>query len=195
MADYDFGTAEKISLEIDKSHVAGLMKLAGRFEFFRQHLAFRRPKPAHHASPFLRPGCPNVDFDDVGKLDQGQARIVGREVVEGDEVAKRLEPLAGSDDAVFRLNRFQNFRHVLVRGQQRNQILEQDLTGAVHKGAALIAKRIDTEKQGTIQSGAGGKFRVGVEVVFDAVAEQNLVPVHVLRPVKNWLAGNEALPR
>jgi hypothetical protein len=38
-ADDDFGPAEKISLEIDKAHVAGLMKLVGRFELFSQHLA------------------------------------------------------------------------------------------------------------------------------------------------------------
>ncbi len=37
--------------------------------------------------------------------------------------------------------------------------------------------------------------RVGVEVVFDTVAEKKFVSEHFLRAVKNWLAGNEALPR
>src|SRR2546429_306992 len=43
--------------------------------------------------------------------------------------------------------------------------------------------------------GAGGKFWIGVKVVLDTVAEKNLVPKHILRAVKNGLAGNEALSR
>ena len=54
-ADDEFGAAEKISLEINEAHVAGLMKLVGRFEFFRQHLALWRAEPAHHAGAFLGP--------------------------------------------------------------------------------------------------------------------------------------------
>src|ERR1035441_7742500 len=98
---------EAALLETDR-HVAGLTILVGRFELFRQHFARRGAKPAHHASPFLRPGRPDVDFYDVGKLDQRYARVVGREIIEGDEIAGRFQPLAGSDDAVFGLNRLQN---------------------------------------------------------------------------------------
>src|ERR1700688_3208256 len=192
-ADDDFGPAEKISLEIDEAHVTGLMKLVGRFEFFSQHLAFRGPEPAHHARPLLRPGRAEVDFYDVGKLAKRYARIVGCEVIEGNEIASRFQPLAGSDDAVFGLNRFQNLGHGLAGRQQRNQVFEKDLASAIHKGALLIAKRLDPIKQGAIQGGAGRKFGIGVEVVFDTVAEKNLVPEHILRAVKNWLAGNKAL--
>ena len=194
-ADDDFGPAEKISLEICEAHVTGLMKLVGRFEFFGQHLGLRGPKPAHHAGPLLWPGCPEVDFYDVGKLAKRYARIVGCEVIEGDEIASRFQPLAGSDDAVFGLNRFQNLGHGLAGRQQRNQVFEQDLTGAIHEGALVVAKRLDPVKQRAIQGGAGGKFWIGVEVVLDTVAEKNLVPEHILRTVKNWLAGNEALSR
>src|SRR5260370_22221751 len=95
-ADDEFGPAEKISLEIHEAHVTGLMKLVGRFELFSQHLALRGPKPAHHARPFLRPGCPEVDFYDVGELAKRYARIVGCEVIESDEIASRFQPLAGS---------------------------------------------------------------------------------------------------
>src|SRR5216684_5197022 len=90
-ADDDFGPAEKISLEIHEAHVTGLMKLMGRFEFFGQHLALRRPKPPHHPRPLLRPGRAEVDFYDVGKLAKRHARIVGCEVIEGDEIASRLQ--------------------------------------------------------------------------------------------------------
>jgi len=152
------------------------MKLVGRFEFFSQHLALRGPKPAHHARPFLRPGCAKVYFYDVGKLAKRNARIVGGEVIEGDEIASRFQPLAGGDDAVFGLNRFQNLGHGLAGRQQRNQVFEQDLTGAIHEGALVIAKRLDTIKQGAIQGGAGGEFGIGVEIVFDIVAEKNLYP-------------------
>src|SRR6266404_320898 len=193
--DDDFGPAEEISLEIGEAHITGLMKLVGRFEFFSQHLALRGPKPAHHARPFLRPGRAEVDFYDVGKLAKRYARIVGCEVIKGDEIASRFQPLAGGDDAIFGLNRFQNLGHGLARGKQRNQVFEQDLASAVHKGALVIAKRLDTVKQGAIQSGASRKFGIGVEIVLDTVAEKNLVPEHILRTVKNWLAGNEALSR
>src|SRR5437660_1638962 len=98
-ADDDFGPAEKISLEIHEAHVTGLIKLVGRFEFFGQHLALRGPKPAHHARPLLRPGRAKVDFYNVGKLAKRYARIVGGEVIEGNEVASRFQPLAGGDGA------------------------------------------------------------------------------------------------
>ena len=39
------------------------------------------------------------------------------------------------------------------------------------------------------------KFRIGIEVVFDTVAEKKFVPEHILRTVENRLAGNEALSR
>src|SRR5216684_2741086 len=194
-ADDDFGPAEKISLEIHEAHVTGLMKLMGRFELFSQHLALRGPKPAHHARPLLRPSRAEVNFYDVGKLAKRYARIVGGEVIEGDEIASPFQPLAGSDDAVFGLNRLQNLGHGLARRQQGNQVFEQDLTSAIHKGALVIAKRLDTVKQGAIQDGPGRKFGIGVEVVLDTVAEKNLVPEHILRAVKNGLAGNKALSR
>src|SRR5882762_5779601 len=190
-ADYDLGPAEKISLEIHEAHVAGLMKLVGCFELFGQHLALRGPKPAHHAGPLLWPGCPEVDFYDVGKLAKRYARIVGGEVVEGNEIASRLQPLAGSDDAVFGLNRFQNLGHGLAGRQQRNQVFEQDLASAIHEGALVVAKRLDTVKQGAIQGGAGRKFRIGIEVILNPVSEKNLVPEHILCSVKNWLASNK----
>src|ERR1022692_2744234 len=38
-SDDQFGTAEKVSLEVGKPHIPGLMKLRRRFQFFRQHLA------------------------------------------------------------------------------------------------------------------------------------------------------------
>src|ERR1700686_189772 len=194
-ADDDFGPAEKISLEIDEAHVTGLMKLVGRFEFLGQHLALRGPKPPHHARPFLGPGRPEVDFYDVGKLAKRYARIVGCEVIEGDEIASRFQPLAGGDDAIFGLNRFQNLSHGLAGRQQRDQVFEQDLTRAIHEGALVIAKRLNPIKQGAIQGGPGRKFGIGVEIVFDTVAEKNLVPEHILRAVKNGLAGNKALSR
>ncbi len=167
----------------------------GGFEFFGQHLAFRRCEAAHHARPFFGPGGADVDFDDVGKLAEREARIVGCEVVEGDHIARRFQALAGGDDAVFGLHRFQNLGHGLVWGQQGEQIFKQDLAGAIHEGAAVIANRLDTEEQRTIEGGAAGKFRVGVEVVFDTVAEKDFVSEHFLRAVKNWLAGNETLSR
>jgi ligand-binding sensor domain-containing protein len=83
----------------------------------------------------------------------------------------------------------------LVWGQQGEQIFKQDLAGAIHEGATVIANGLDTEEQRTIEGGAAGKFRVGVEVVFDTVAEKKFVSEHFLRAVKNWLAGNETLAR
>src|SRR5208282_2475599 len=194
-ADDEFGTTEEVSLEIDESHVAGLLKLVGRFQFFREHFALRGGKPAHHANSFLRAGCTDIDFDDVGKFAKRKARIVGREVIERNEIASRFQPLAGGDDAVFGLNRLQDLGHDLGGGQQREQIFEEDLTGAIHEGEAVSTKGVDTEEQGAIERGAGGKIRIGVEVVLDAVSKKNLVSEHVLGTVKNWLAGNEALPR
>src|SRR6202140_5309850 len=182
-----------MSLEREEAHVTGLMKLVGCLEFFGQHLALRGPKPAHHASPLLRPGRAKVDFYDVGKLAKRYARIVWCEVIEGDEIASRFQPLAGGDDAVFGLNRFQNLGHGLAGRQQRDQDFEQHLTGAIHEGALVIAKRLHPIKQGAIQGGPGRKFGIGVEVVLDAVSEKNLVPEHILRAIKNGLAGNKAL--
>ncbi len=115
-ADDQFGAAEKISLEIGEPHVTGLLKLMGRFEFFGQHLALRGAKPAHHASSLLQPGCPDVDFYDVGKLAKRQPWIVGREVIEGDKIAGRFQTLTGSDDAVLGLDRLQNLGHRLSGG-------------------------------------------------------------------------------
>src|SRR6266853_104887 len=194
-ADDDFGPAEKISLEIHEAHVTGLMKLMGRLELFSQHLTLRGTKPAHHARPLLRPGRPEVDFYDVGKLAKRYARIVGGEVIEGDEIASRFQPFAGGDDAVFGLNRFENLSHGLAGRQQCNQVFEQDLTSAINERALVIAKRLDAVKQRAVQDGAGRKFGIGVEVIFDTVAEKNLVSKHVLRTVKNGLAGNKALSR
>src|SRR5208337_113887 len=191
-ANDDFGAAKEISLEIDEPHVTGLIELVGGFEFFRQHLALR-PKLAHHASPFLGPGGADVDFKDVGKFAQWQAGIVGCEVVKGDEISSRFQALAGGDDAVFRLNRLQNLGYGLAWRQQSDQISKQDLGGAIHEGEAVIANGLDTEKQGGIEGGAASELRVGVEVIFDTVAEKDFVSEHLLRAVKNWLAGDEAL--
>src|SRR5260221_3421456 len=191
----DFRPAEKISLEIHEARVTGLMKIVGSFEFFRQHLALGGPKSAHHAGAFLGLGCAKVYFDDVGKFAKRYARIVGCEVIKSNKIASRFQPVAGSDDAVLRLNRFQNLSHGLAGRQQRNQILEQDPPSAIHEGALLSAKLLDTIEQGAIESGVGRKFGIGVEVVLDAVSEKDLITIHILRPVKNWLAGNEALSR
>src|SRR5208282_2344687 len=191
-ADDEFGAAKEISLKVDEPHVAGLIKLVWGFEFFGQHLALR-PKAAHHASPFLGAGGADIDFKDVGKLAKRDARIVGCKVIEGDEIASRFQALAGGDDTVFGLNRLQNLGHGLAGGKQGEQVSEQDLAGAVHEGAAVIANRLDTEKQGGIEGGAASKFRVGVEVVLDTVPEKDFVSEHFLVAVKNWLAGNEAL--
>src|SRR5258707_10258871 len=194
-ADEDCRLAENVSLEIHEARVTGLMKIVGSFEFFRQQLALGGPKSAHHAGAFLGLGCAKVYFDDVGKFAKRYARIVGCEVIKSNKIASRFQPLAGSDDAVLRLNRFQNLSHGLAGRQQRNQILEQDPSSAIHEGALLIAKLLDTIEQGAIESGVGRKFGIGVEVVLDAVSEKDLITIHILRPVKNWLAGNEALSR
>ena len=118
---------------------------------------------------------------------------MGCEVVEGDEIPSRFQTLAGGDDAVFRLDRLQNLGHGLAGGQQSDQISKQDLAGAIHEGEVVIANCVDTEKQGGVEGGAASEFRVGVEVIFDAVSEKDFVSEHLLRAVKNRLAGNEAL--
>jgi hypothetical protein len=82
---------------------------------------------------------------------------------------------------------------VWLGGNKSNQGFEQDLASAIHEGPLVIAKRLDTVKQGAVQGGAGGEFGIGVEIVFDIVAEKNLIPEHILRAVKNGLAGNKAL--
>ena len=191
----DFGTAEKVSLEVGEAHITGLLELVRCFQLFGQHFALRGFEPMHQASPFLGPCRPNIDFNDVGKLAKRGARVIRGEVIERDEVAKRLQPLAGRDDTGFRLNRLQNLGHGLGGREQGNQVLEKDLPGAIHEGKAVIAKRVDAVKQGAIQCGAGCKFRIGVEIVFDTVAEQKLISENVLRPVQDWLAGHEALSR
>src|SRR5260370_24274214 len=67
--------------------------------------------------------------------------------------------------------------------------------GAIHEGAPIVAKCVDTIKEGAIQRGAGGKFGIRVEVVFDAVSEQKFVSENILRAVEYGLPGNEALSR
>ena len=187
------GRQKIISLEISESHVSGLMKLVGRFEFLRQHFAFRGPEPAHHTSPLLQSGRAHVDFYDVGKLAPRYSRIVGGEIVEGDEIASRLQTLAGSDDAVFGLHCLQNLGHGLAGGSNVIRSLNSTSRVQFTKARLLSHKDVDAEKQGAIHGGAGGKLGVGVEVVFDTIAEKDLVPEHILRAVKNRLAGNEAL--
>jgi hypothetical protein len=193
-ADDEFGAAEKISLEIGEPHVASLMKL-GAFRVFQPASCISGAETGASSRPFLGRGGPNIDFDDVGKLAQRDARIVGREVIEGDEIASRFQPLAGGDDAVFRLNRFQNLGHRLVGGSSVIRSLNRTSRVQFTKARRLSQSSVDTEKQGSIQGGAGGKFRIGVEVVFHTVAEKNFVSEHTLcDAVKNRLAGNEALP-
>lgn len=77
--------------------------------------------------------------------------------------------------------------------QQRKQILEQNLAGAVHKGTAAIAQCVDPEEQGGIEGGKCGQFRIGIEVASYPISEQNFVSEHFLRTIKNGLPGNKAL--
>src|SRR5260370_37894580 len=67
--------------------------------------------------------------------------------------------------------------------------------GAIHEGAPIVAKCVDTIKEGAIQRGAGGKFGIRVEVVFDGVSAQKFVSENILRAVEYALPGNEALSR
>ncbi len=133
--------------------------------------------------------CADIDLDDVGKLAERYAWIIGSEVVERDAIAKRLQPLAGGDDAVLGFDRLQNLGHGLVRGKQRNQILEQDFTGAIHEGEPVVAKRVHTKKQRGIEGRAGGEFRIGIEIIFDSVAEKKFVSEHPLRDGRKLVGG------
>src|SRR5258708_10338677 len=189
-ADDDFRPAEKISLEIHEARVTGLMKIVGSFEFFRQHLALGGPKSAHHAGAFLGLGCAKVYFDDVGKFAKRYARIVGCEVIKSNKIASRFQPLAGSDDAVLRLNRFQNLSHGLAGRQQRNQILEQDPSSAIHEGALLIAKLLDTIEQGAIESGVGPQLRGGGEAVLAPPSSKGSITIPLPPPVQNTRRRN-----
>ena len=180
-------------MKTDETHVSGLLKLERGFDLFRVHFTLRGAEPPHYGGALCRRTGPDIDLDDVGKLAKRYARVVGGEVVESDAIAKRLQPLAGSDDTVLGLNRFQNLGYGLGGGEQRNEIFEQDFTGAIHEGEAVITKGVDPEKQRGIEGRAGGEFRIGIEIVFHTVAEKKFVSEHILRPVKNGLAGNEAL--
>lgn len=192
-ADDQFGTAEKISLEIGESHVPGQIELVGRFKFFCQHLALCGAKAAQHARAFFQPGCPNVYFYEVRKIAERCARIVRREVIERDEVVGFFEALAGGDNAIVGFNGLKDLDHRLVWGKQGDEVFERDVLSAIHEGAIVVAKRVQSKEQGSIQRGAGGQFGVGMEIVFDSIAEKEFVSEDLLGAVKNGLAGDESL--
>jgi hypothetical protein len=113
-ADDQFRAAEKISLEIDEAEVTSLVKFVRRFQLFRQHLALWLQSAAS-SRPLLRSRGPDVDSNDVGVRDQRYPRIVGREVMERDAIARRFPPLTCRDPTVFGLHCFQSLCHRLAR--------------------------------------------------------------------------------
>ena len=144
-------------------------------------------------SPLFGPGRPDVNFDDVGQIAKRYAWIVGNEVIEGEQIARLFQPLAGRHHAVFGFDGLQNLDHGLIGWQQGHQVFEQDFPGAIYEGVAPVAERVQSEQQRAVEGAARGQFLVCVEIVFHAVAEKKFVSKHLLCLVKNGLAGNKPL--
>ena len=192
-SDDDFRLAEEIALEVSKPSLTGFMKFVLVLNFFREHPAFWRAKAVHHGDTFFDAGGAEVDFDNVGEAAEREARIVRSEVVQSDHVAGFFEAFAGGDDAVFRLYGFKNLDHGVGGRQEGNEILEQNFAGAIHKGAAVVAKRAHAKQQRTVEHGTGGGIGIGIEEVFNSVAKQKFIAENVLRPIENGLARHETL--
>jgi hypothetical protein len=96
--------------------------------------------------------------------------------------------------AVFGLYRLRNLGHCLTGRQQGDQVFEQHLARAVHKSAPVVAKRVDSEKEGTIQHRSRRRFGIRIEIVFDTVAEQEFVAKYFLGAFENRLAGTKRCP-
>ena len=106
-----------------------------------------------------------------------------------------MQPLAGGDDAVFGLDRLQNLDHRLVGGSKVTRSLSRTSRVQFTK-ARLLSQRVFMPKSSELSSvERAARSGSRVEIVFDAVAKKKFVPEHLLRAVKNGLAGNKTLPR
>ncbi len=133
--------AEKISLEIGKAHVLCLLELVWRLQFLRQHLAFRGAKSPQHAHPLFERRGQYIDLDQIRVFAEDSSRVIRSEIIERDQVPRLFQTLASRYHPVFRFHRFENLDHGLGRRQQGYQVFKQDIAGAVHKRACVVAKR------------------------------------------------------
>ena len=127
------GPAEKVSLKI----VEPLLDCGCEL-----HLVFHsfcdegRGAPAEHGEcPFAGVfiGSPKVHFDVIGQLDEGADSVAQENVAEGQPITSLLEREARGNDFLVRLHGLQYLEHGMPGGQQRSQVADQSIAGALHK--------------------------------------------------------------
>ena len=170
----------------------GGFELLGGFHLLR-HQAPAVTRPAENRGALQRGTSFHVDLDEVGEWGQRLARIAGHEVIQGDHVSGLLQTAAGGDHRIVGRNRFQDFDHHAVRGQQRDVILEQNFAGAIDERPAPIAHHVESDDNGRIQRAPRGGIAVdGGEIIRHSVAEQQLVAEDALVRGQNGLPGHVA---
>lgn len=139
------GLAEKISLKVGESGFSGDVELGAGLHFFGEH--FGAAVLFDDLGGLGRQGKREVDFYEVGERNERRAGIVGSEVVKRDPITFFLEANAGGNHQFVGGDGFKDFDDGLGGRQQRDVVLEQNVTGTVDESAVAAAEKIDAGEQ------------------------------------------------
>lgn len=136
----------------------------------------------------------DVDFDDVGELEQGRPPIfVAAKVVERKAEAPALEFAATLHHAIVHADGFEQFEHHLFAGQRLDAGRQQHLGIHVDEAAAAAEHGGDTQAFERDMDDAGGCKRVIGHSRFHGIAAaiEQLIRYHVALPVQDGLTAEE----
>jgi hypothetical protein len=100
--------------------------------------------------------------------------------------------VAGCDHQIVGRNGFENLDHGLLRRQESDVVLQQNVARAVDEGSTAIGEHVETKQHRRVQGASRSRVRIGVaEEIFDAIAKQKFVAEDLLVRRKNRLASDE----
>ncbi len=182
--------AEVETLKQGIPHLDRLSSFLLGFHFLREHADAARAKTQGQRALLLMRGQAEVNLDEIGEGDDRVPHGGAGEIIEGEQVPVFLQAAAGVDDLGIRSNVFQEFHDGEVTREQRNIVGEQELPGAVDKGAAPLRQLLKSEQKRSISHRSGCRFEVdALAGVFNAAAEQQFVGEDILTLVEDGLTG------
>lgn len=191
------GAAKEVSLKERETVLFSSEHLDAGLNFLRQHAALRGGE-FFCQSGVLFGGMPsNVDLEEIRKGDEGDARIVGNEVIERDLVAFLLHALARGAHEFVRRDGLLNLDDDFVGRQEQEVVLQQHLLGAIDEGEASVANGVEAQDIESVECVGGSAVGVGgVEMaVGGALAEQKFVSDDAFVFGKDRLTGEPRIGR
>ena len=181
---------EEVSLKEGAALTDGDAELDFGFDFLCEEAGAGAGRHGIDFAAEIVTGRVEIEFDEVGEVEEGSAGGLGKEAVEGKAIALFFEGEAAVDQLGIGLDVLEDFEDGGCGREQGDEAFGEGIAGAVDEGGG--AGGVGNEKEPVVDDLAGGLFGIAGEVVGFAGAVEELVAEKVTLGAKDGLAAEKA---